>query len=126
MVTPTTMVFQRTLGGGPRVVVSTAAFHARAQGSVPGLGGLKETKIFLPHPRVKVSIVGSLRDREVACSASDRQGSNFESCVWRTVSSQSSQHPQGVLLAQFSLYVHKGGIKLDSFHFISCPENSFS
>ena len=32
-----------------------------------------------------VSIVGSLRDREVACSASDRQGSNFESCVWRTV-----------------------------------------
>ena len=69
-------------GGGPRVVVSTAAFHARARGSVPGLGGLKETKLFLPHPRVKVSIVGSLRDREVACSASDRQGSNFESCVW--------------------------------------------
>ena len=106
-------------GGGPRVVVSTAAFHARVRGSVPGLGGLKETKLFLPHPRVKVSIVGSLRDREVACSASDRQGSNFKSCVWRTVSSQSSHHPQEVLLAQFSLYVHKGGLKPDSFHFIS-------
>ena len=105
------------LGGGPRVVVSTAGFHARVQGSVPGLGGLKETKMFLPHPRVKVSIVGSLRDREVACSASDRQGLNFESCVWRTVSSQSSHHPQEVLLAQFSLYVHKGGLKPDSFHF---------
>ena len=39
-------------GGGPRVVVSTAAFHARVRGSVPGLGGLKETKLFLPHPRV--------------------------------------------------------------------------
>ena len=65
--------------------------------------------MFLPHPRVKVSIVGSLRDREVACSASDRQGSNFESCVWRTVSS----------LAQFSLYVHRGGLKPDLFHFIS-------
>ena len=64
-----------------------------------------------------VSIVGSLRDREVACSASDRQGSNFESCVWRTVSSQSFHHPQEVLLAQFSLYVHKGGLKPDSFHF---------
>ena len=75
--------------------------------------------MFLPHPRVKVSIVGSLRDREVACSASDRQGSNFESCVWRTVSSQSSHRPQEVLLAQFSLYVHKGGLKPDSFHFIS-------
>ena len=85
----------------------------------PGLGGLKETKMFLPHPRVKVSIMGSLRDREVAFSASDRQGSNFESCVWRTVSSQSSHHPQEVLLAQFSLYVHKGGLKPDSFHFIS-------
>ena len=105
------------LGGGPRVVVSTAAFHARVRGSVPGLGGFKETKMFLPHPRVKVSIVGSLRDREVACSASDRQGSNFESCVWRTVSSQSSHHPQEVLLAQFSLYVHKSGLKPDSFHF---------
>ena len=31
-------------GGGPRVVVSTAAFHARVRGSVSGLGGLKETK----------------------------------------------------------------------------------
>ena len=96
-------------------MVSTAAFHARVRGSVPGLGGLKETKMFLPHPRVKVSIVGSLRDREVACSASDRQGSNFKSCVWRTVSSQSSHHPQDVLLAQFSLYVHKGGLKPVSF-----------
>ena len=56
----------RIEGGDPRVVVSTAAFHARIRGSVPGLGGLKETKLFLPHPRVKVSIVGSLRDREVA------------------------------------------------------------
>ena len=112
------------MGGGPRVVVSTAAFHARVRGSVPGLGGLKETKLFLPHPRVKVSIVGSLRDREVACSASDRQSSNFESCVWRTVSSQSSHHPQEVLLAQFSLYVHKGGLKPDSFHFIYDSDSS--
>ena len=84
---------------------------------VPGLGGLKETQMFLPHPRVKVSIVGSLRDREVACLAADRQGSNFESCVWRTVSYHSSHHPQEVLLAQFSLYVHKGGLKPDSFQF---------
>ena len=98
-------------------MVSSAAFHARVWGSVSGRGGLKETKMFLPHQRVKVSIVGSLRDREVACSASDRQVSNFESCVWRTVSSQSSHHPQEVLLAQFSLYMHKGGLKPVSFHF---------
>ena len=98
------------MGGGPRVVVSTAA----VRGSVTGLSGLKETKMFLPYPRVKVSIVGSLRDLDVVCSASDRQGSNF--CVWRTVSSQSSHHPQEVLLAQFSPYVHKGGLNPDSFH----------
>ena len=28
-------------------------------------------------------------------------------------------NPQEVLLAQFSLYVHKGGLKPDSFHFVS-------
>ena len=49
-------------GGGPRVVVSTTAFHARARGSVPGLGGLKETTMFLLHPRVKLSIVGGVHD----------------------------------------------------------------
>ena len=76
--------------------------------------------MFLPHPRVELSIVGSLRDREVTCSASDRHCSNFESCVWRTVSSHLSHHPQEVHLAQFSLYVHKGGLKPDSFHFSFC------
>ena len=99
-------------------MVATATFHARARGSVPGLGRLKETKMFLSHPLLKLSIVGSLRDREVACSASDLQGLNFESCVWRAVSSHSSHHPQEVLLAQFSLYVHKNGLKPDSFYFI--------
>ena len=99
-------------------MVSTAAFYARVRGSVPGLGGLKQTKMFLPHPRVKLSIVGSLRDRELACSASDRQDSNFKFCVWRTVSSHSSHHPREVLLAQFSLNVQKGGLKPDAFHFI--------
>ena len=109
------LTFRRGLG--PRVVVSTAAFHARVLGSFPCLGGLKETKMFLPHPLVKLSIVVSLRDLEVACLASDLQGLNFESCVWRVVSSHSSHHPQEVLLVQFSLYVHKSGPKLDSFHF---------
>ena len=100
------------------MVISTTAFQAGVWGSVPGLSGLKEAKMFLPHPRVKLSIVGNLYDREVACSALDRRGSNLKSCVWRTVSSYSSHHPQEVLLAQFSIYVHKGGLKPDSFHFI--------
>ena len=101
-----------------RVVVSTAAFHARVRGSLLGLGGMKRTKMFLPHPLVKRSIVGSLRDREVACLVSDLQGLNFESCVWRAVSSHLSHHPQEFLLTQFSLYVHQVGLKPDSSHFI--------
>ena len=35
------------------VVVITAAFHARVRGLFPGLGGLKEANMFLPHPLVK-------------------------------------------------------------------------
>ena len=81
------------MGGGPRVVFSSAAFHTRVRESFPGLDGLKDTKMFLPHPLVK-------------------------SCVWKAVS---SHHPQKVLLAQFSLYVHKSGLKPDPFHFICCP-----
>ena len=62
------------------------------------------------------NIVRSLRDREIACSTSDHQGSNFESCVWRAVSFHSSHHPpQEVLLARFSLYMHEGGLKPHSF-----------
>ena len=81
-----------------------------ALGSVPGLGGLKETKNVSSPPTCESQYCGE---------PPWPRGSVFESCVWRTVSSQSSHHPQEVLLAQFSLYVHKGGLKPDSFHFIS-------
>ena len=54
-------------------MVSTAAFHARVLGSVPGLGGLKETKNVYSTSTCESQYWGSLRDREVACSASDRQ-----------------------------------------------------
>ena len=62
----------------------------------------KRNKMFLPHPLIKRGIVGSLRDREVECSAPDLQGSNFESCVWRAVSSHSSLSS---LMAKFSQVV---------------------
>ena len=113
----------RLEGGGPRVVVSTAAFHARV--CFPVSAFWKKTKMLLSYPLVKLSIVGSLSDRELACSASDLQGLNLESCAWRTVSSQSSHHPHEVLLAQFSLYVHKSGLK--PIHFISfCWDLNFT
>ena len=45
-------------------------------------------------------------------------GLEFRILCRRTVSSQSSHHTQEGLLAKFSLYVHNGGLKPDSFHFI--------
>ena len=50
-----------------------------------------------------------LRDREVVCSTSASDGSNLQSCMWRSVwvSSDSSHHPQDVILAQFGLYPSK-------------------
>ena len=71
--------------------------------------------MFLPCSLVNIQYCGD-RDREVASSASDRQCTNFESCVWRAMPSRSSHHPQEVLIAQVSLYVHKGG--LNHIHFI--------
>ena len=69
-------------------------------------------------------IVGNLHDQEVdqevACSTSERQGWNFVSCVCRAVASHSSHHPQEVILAHFSLHLHKGGLKPHSFH-LCCP-----
>ena len=49
--------FSCVWGGGPRVVISTAAFHARVRGSFHGLGGLKKTKMFIPHPLIMLSNV---------------------------------------------------------------------
>ena len=42
---------------------------------------LQRNKMFLACSLLKIFIVGSLRDREVAASASERQGSNFKSYV---------------------------------------------
>ena len=54
------LILVLTEGGGPMLVVSTDAFHARVRDSFPGFGGLKVTKMFLAHPVVELIIVGSL------------------------------------------------------------------
>ena len=109
--------------GGPGAVVKAAWLeNQRLRGDrgfepLPGLQVSQKQHVSSPLTR-KDSILwgGGLRSREVACSASDRQASNSECCVWRTVSSHSSHHPQEVFLVQLSLYVHKGGLKPHSFH----------
>ena len=104
--------FCYTGDGSPCVVVKAASLESRKlRARAPrSPSSFKKTECFFPAHSLRFNIVGTLHDREVWCSASDRQSSNFESCDWRPVSSHSSHHPQEVLLAQFSLYVHKGGI----------------
>ena len=55
----------------------------------------QRNKMFLLCSLVNIQYYGD-RDREVASSASSRQGSNFESCVQRAVSSRISHQPQKV------------------------------
>ena len=62
----------------------------------------QRNNMFLPYSLVNIQCCGSLRHRKVASSASNRQASNFESCVWRAVSSNSSYHTS---TAQFNLYI---------------------
>ena len=45
--------------------------HSKRHSNASFPGGWKETKMFLPHPFVKLSIVGSRGNREVAHPASD-------------------------------------------------------
>ena len=103
-------------GRDPGAVVKAARFESQRSRVRTPLwpSSFKETKCFFLAHSWRFNIVGSLCG--VACSAYDRQGSNFESCVWKVVSSHSSHHPQEVVLAQFSPYVHKGGLKPLSFH----------
>ena len=99
-------------GGGLRIVVSTAAFHARVRASVPGLGGLDETKNVYS-PSTCVSQYCGERARPQTARARISNPVSGGQCH----SSQSSHHPQEVLLGQFSPYVRKGGLKPASFHF---------
>ena len=90
-------------GGVPRVVVSTAAFHASVRGSFPGLCSLKETHMFLPHPLVKLSIVGSLRDRDVRCSVARPCGQlRIRSLAAKNRFCQMKTSPWGVLVFESS------------------------
>ena len=103
-----------TKGGSPGAVVKTDCFFLSAcyvlpackvgdRGFEPHSGLQVSKKCFFPAHSSKFNIVGRHRDREVACSALDRHGPNFESCVWRAVS---SHHHQEVILAKFSIYVY--------------------
>ena len=75
-----------------------------------GLQVSEKQNISYPLTRKKNNILGSLRVREVGCSASDRL------CMVVSVISFIST-PQEVLLAHFSLYLHKGGLEPHSFPF---------
>ena len=107
-------VLRVLMGGGPRVVVSTAALHVKVRSSVPGLGGLKKNKNVSSPSTCTAQYCGE--PPWTRGSVLGLRPPGLEFCVWRAVSSHSSHHPQDILLAKFSLYVHKGGLNPDSFH----------
>ena len=92
----------RVQGGGPRVVVSTAAFHARVRGLVPGLGGFKESTCESqycgepPWPRPLGLRPPGLEFRIL--------------CLEDSVIS--------IILPSSGGSLHIGGLKTDSFHFL--------
>ena len=69
-----TVIVNFPANSGRGTTLSRSGFVSRSR-------RLKRNKNVFLRPLVKLSIVGSLRGREVACSASELQGLNFKSCV---------------------------------------------
>ena len=106
-------------GGGPAAVVKAACLESRRLRVRTPLWppSYKETKCF-----VKIQYCGEPPWPRGSVIGLRLPGLEFRSvCLEGSVISLSSG---GSLLAQFSLYVHKGGLKPHSFHFISCKRNS--
>ena len=72
------------------------------------VSGFEEKSFSLTH---SIRHCGDVNDRK----ASDNRGQNFEACVWRKVSADSSDHLQEVSPSQFSIYLYKG---VPKFHFL--------
>ena len=95
-------------GGGPRVVVSTAAFHATSSGFGSRSRRFERNKNVSSPSTCESQYCGEPPWPRCSVLGLRPPGLEFRIlCLDRTVSSQSSHHPQEVLLAQFSLYVHK-------------------
>ena len=103
-------------GGGAGAVANAACSESRSSRVRTTLLHLifKETKSVFPAHSQRFNIVGDRRSvLSLRPPVFDFRGQ------WRAVSSHSFHHPQEVLMAQFSLYVHKSGLKPHSLHFIS-------
>ena len=107
-------------GGGFTCAVVKAAYleSRRLRVSNPTLAfKFKRNKLFLPHSLSKIQYYGE--HPWPRGSVLGRQGSNFESCVWRAVSSHSS-----FIISRFSCpslaynYVHKSGKKIRFISFL--------
>ena len=82
-----------------------------------GLRVSKKQK-FLPCSFIKIQYYGEPPRPRGSVLGLRPPGLEFRILCWRAVSSHSSHHSQEVILARFSLYVHKGGM-----HFITTKQN---
>ena len=80
----------------PDAVVKAACLESRIPRARTPLwpSSFKDTKYFFHAHSLRFNIMRSIRDREVACSASDSHGPNFDSCIRSVVSYHSSHHRQ--------------------------------
>ena len=95
-------------------MVSIAVFHARVRGSLPGSLRFEINKNVSSPSTCKTRIVGSFRDREIACSGPEFRILCLEDSVISFISSSSGCSPGPVqpICAQV-------GLKPDSFHFFT-------
>ena len=107
-----------SVGGGPGAVVKYVCLKSRrSRVRTPfWSSSFKQAKCFYPLTR-KDSILWE--PPWLRAGVLDLRPPGLESYVWRSVSTHSSHHPQEVLLAKFSLYVHKGDLKSHLFHYIN-------
>ena len=107
---------------GPGAVVKAACLESRRSRIRAPLW----PSSFKLYSLVKIQHCGDLCDPDVRVRRQTASTRNSKACVCMAVSSHSYYQPQGILLAQFSLYVHKGGIKPHPFHlFIYSKEQHF-
>ena len=95
----------------PGAVVKAACLESRRSRVRTTLWhpSLKKNEMFLPHSLLKIKYCGELPCPKGSVLGLRPSDLDFESCV--------SHYPQEVLLVQFSLYVHKSGLKPHFFSF---------
>ena len=115
LIRPINIQYQFRTDGGTGVVVKLPGKSEIAGSSSALVFRFQRNNSFLPLVKIQYCEEPPGHDRKVACLASDRQGSNFEFCVWRAVLSHSPYHPHKVLQVQVGFMCTKVALNTSLF-----------